>query len=164
MTLTTHIAIAAAVTRPIAHIHPALTFVVALASHYLSDAIPHWDYELRSPEKDELARVKKISVHHPEFGRDFIKMSLDGTLGLVLMWFIIGPVSFETTIWIGLAAVGGCLPDFLQGVYTILDLKFLAPLHRFHHLMHTKIRLGPYPKMGIPFQLVILFITLYFLI
>ena len=164
MTLTTHIAIAAAVTRPIAHIHPALTFVVALASHYLSDAIPHWDYELRSPEKDELARVKKISIHHPEFGRDFIKMSLDGTLGLVLMWFIIGPVSFETTIWIGLAAVGGCLPDFLQGVYTILDLKFLAPLHRFHHLMHTKIRLGPYPKMGIPFQLVILFITLYFLI
>ena len=164
MTLTTHIAIAAAVTRPIAHIHPALTFVVALASHYLSDAIPHWDYELRSPEKDELARVKKISVHHPEFGQDFIKMSLDGTLGLALMWFIIGPVSFETTIWIGLAAVGGCLPDFLQGVYTILDLKFLAPLHRFHHLMHTKIRLGPYPKMGIPFQLVILFITLYFLI
>src|SRR3989338_4314192 len=164
MTLTTHIAIAAAVTGPIAHIHPALTFIVALTSHYLSDAIPHWDYELRSPEKDELARVKKISVHHPEFGRDFIKMSLDGTLGLALMWFIIGPVSFENIIWIGLAAVGGCLPDFLQGVYTILDLKFLAPLHPFHHLIHTKIRLGPYPLLGVPFQFLILFIAIYFLI
>ncbi|MBI2122065.1 MAG: hypothetical protein HYT98_02985 [Candidatus Sungbacteria bacterium] len=164
MTLTTHIAIAAAITRPIAHVHPALTFVIALATHYLSDAIPHWDYELHSPERDESTNVKKISIRHPKFGGDFIKMSLDGTLGLALMWFIVGPVSFETIIWMGLAAVGSCLPDFLQGVYTILGLKFLEPVHRFHNRMHTRIRLGPYPLIGVPFQLAILLIAVYFLI
>lgn len=164
MTLTTHIAIAAALTRPIAHIHPALTFIVALATHYLSDAIPHWDYELRAPERDETAHVKKISIRHPKFGRDFIKMSLDGTLGLALMWFMIEPMSFENLTWIGLAVVGGCLPDFLQGVYTILGLKFLEPIHRFHNYVHTKILLGPYPLIGIPFQLLILVLAVYSLI
>ncbi|KKW21186.1 MAG: hypothetical protein UY61_C0012G0009 [Candidatus Adlerbacteria bacterium GW2011_GWC1_50_9] len=48
MTLATHIVIAGAITRPIAGAHPALLFLVSLASHYLADAIPHWDYDIRS--------------------------------------------------------------------------------------------------------------------
>lgn len=164
MTLTTHIAIATAITKSITHIHPALTFVVALATHYLADAIPHWDYELGSTECDEEGHWKKIDIHRSEFGMDFIKTALDGTIGLALMYLIIKPDSFESILWIGLAAVGGCLPDFLQGIYAIFKLKLLEPLYHFHNRIHTKIKLGPYPAIGVPLQLVILFLTIYFLV
>lgn len=164
MTLTTHTIIASAITRPISHIHPALTFIVALTSHYLADAIPHWDYQPESIERGKKNESDHMSLRHPKFLRDFFKIAFDGLLGLGIVWLLTRPSTPEEYLWMTLAAVGGCLPDFLLGVHMASRWKFLEPLHEFHNRVHTKIKLGPYPLIGIPFQLAILFTAIYFLI
>ena len=162
MTLTTHSIIAAAVTRPLAHLHPALTFAVALASHYLSDAIPHWDYKLESIHKTEDVDARAWSHNPRMLLRDIARFSADGLLGAGIVLLVTWPVTPREWLWAGSAIVGGSLPDFLQGLY-MARARFLKIHQRAHDFMHSDIRLGPYPAIGIPFQLAIAFAALWFL-
>ena len=168
MTLTTHMAIAAAVAKPFARAHPILGFCAAIASHYLSDAIPHWDYRLRAiTDMEETAKDTWRPDNARAFRRtilgDVRRFALDGFLGATLVLICIKPVSGGQWLWVGAAIIGSCLPDFGQGLY-LAGFSFLKPLQRFHDRMHTKIRLGPYPAVGIPFQAIILLLSLYFLV
>lgn len=163
MTLTTHSIIAAAITKPLAAMNPMLAFIVALATHYLSDAIPHWDYPLASIENREDKENQHWGTNRNALLKDISSMALDGFLGAGIVLFTIRPTHAHEWAWVIAAIVGGCLPDFLQGLY-MLKLKFLRPHQRLHDIFHTNIRLGPYPLVGIPFQLIITAIALYFLI
>ncbi|QQG44951.1 MAG: hypothetical protein HYW89_03000 [Candidatus Sungiibacteriota bacterium] len=163
MTLTTHTIIAAAVTKPLASIHPAFSFLAALASHYLSDAIPHWDYKLKSAADDE-----DNEKRHWEFSRrtilgDLGRVTLDGFLGAALVFLLLSPATPNEWIRAILIIIGGALPDFLEGLFYTRKLNFLSPVHHFHSFTHTKIKLGPYPLIGVPFQLLILFLAFYLL-
>lgn len=164
MTLTTHIIIASAVARPLAHAHPSFIFLAGLASHYLSDAIPHWDYKLGSIEIDENSKIKKMDPHHARFFTDIAKTVIDMALGIAITALIMQPESIQDALWFLIAALGGVLPDALQGVFAIFHFKFMRPFQKFHDFWHTKIKLGPYPKIGIPFQLAILLFSIWFLI
>lgn len=162
MTLATHIVIAAAASKPIGMAHPILVFLVSLASHYLSDAIPHWDYHLSSlPERKDMRERAFSSVR--AFLHDFKKIALDALLGTVIVLATLRPQTGEQYFFLALIVVGSTLPDFLQGVYYATHWKVLEPIQRFHDFMHTKIKLGPYPKFGIPFQAIIALIAVYFL-
>ena len=160
MTLATHAVIAAAVTKSLMHAHPALTFAVAFASHFLADAIPHWDYKLVSLENPEDSEKRRFGRNRSALIRDVKNFTLDGFLGAGIVLLFVRPVTREQWIWAILAIVGGCLPDFLQGLY-VLKIKFLQRHQKFHDMLHTNIRLGPYPLIGIPFQAVIAMIALY---
>ena len=162
VTLTTHSIIAAAVTSPLAHLHPALTFVVALASHYMSDAIPHWDYRLESIGDTENPDRRTWSRSRNTLCRDIARFSADGLLGAGIVLLVTWPVTPREWLWAGSAIVGGSLPDFLQGLY-MARARFLKIHQRAHDFMHSDIRLGPYPAIGIPFQLAIAFAALWFL-
>lgn len=162
MTLTTHSIIAAAVTSPIAHLHPALTFVVALASHYLSDAIPHWDYRLESIGETKDADKREWSHSRNTLLRDIARFSADGFLGAGIVLLIAWPTTQAEWLWTASAIIGGSLPDFLQGLY-MAKLRFLKPHQRVHDFIHSAIRLGPYPLIGIPFQLAIALIALWYI-
>lgn len=163
MTLTTHSIIAAAVTKPLAAMNPALAFVVALVTHYLSDAIPHWDYPLKSIENPEDKETRTWGSSRNAIIRDVSSMAFDGILGAVIVIVVTRPTGAHEWTWVIAAIIGGCLPDFLQGLY-MFKLKFLRPHQWLHDMFHTHIRLGPYPLVGIPFQLIIAAIALYFLI
>lgn len=162
MTLTTHSIIAAAVTKPLAAAHPAFILIAAIASHYFSDAIPHWDYPLGSIEDIEDSEKRHWGTNKRAIMKDIKRFALDGFLGAALVLLVIRPNTTEQWTWALLAIIGGSLPDFLQGL-SMLKLPFLRPHQRLHDFMHAKIRLGPYPRFGIPFQALIYMIALYVL-
>ncbi len=163
MTLTTHSIIAAAVTKPLAAMNPLIAFTVAIASHYLSDAIPHWDYQLTSIENKEDKENRHFGSSRSAVIKDISSMALDGFLGAAIVLLVVHPVTTHQWLWALAAIIGGCLPDFLQGLY-MLKLRFLRAHQRLHDMFHTNIRLGPYPLFGISFQIVIVATALYALI
>ena len=162
MTLTTHSIIAAALTKPLVASNPAFILIAAIISHYLSDAIPHWDYPLESIEDLEDSNKRHWGKDKKAILKDIRHFALDGFLGAALVLLIIRPNTTQQWTWALLAIIGGCLPDFLQGL-SMLKLKFLRPHQKLHDFMHAKIRLGPYPRFGIPLQILIYMIALYFL-
>lgn len=166
MTLTTHIIIAAAAAQPFAEFHPAVIFTVALASHYLSDAIPHWDYSILSfPDKSmDDVHKRRWNFGIRTFWIDILRIGTDFFIGSTILWLILRPAIPAEWLTVLLIFAGGALPDFLQGVYYTRHADFLKPLHVFHDFMHTKIKLGPYPWIGVPFQVLIFSLVLYFLL
>ena len=165
MTLTTHIAIAAAVTKSFGYAHPLLGFFAAIASHYLSDAIPHWDYSMHAIANDARKLdwdAGKASAFRRRILSDVGFFAIDGCLGTLAIIFLTRPSSHNEWLWIAGTIIGACLPDFLQAVY-LAGVRFLKPLQRFHDFCHTKIKLGPYPLIGIPFQIIIALAAIYFL-
>ncbi len=163
MTLATHSIIAAAVTKPLAAAHPILILITAIATHYLSDAIPHWDYKLKSIENPEDKEHCRWGTNRTAIAKDISRMAFDGISGAAIVLLAVRPVTREQWLWVLAAIIGGCLPDFLQGIY-MLKLKFLRFHQTLHDLFHTNIRLGGYPLIGIPFQLAIAAIALFILV
>jgi hypothetical protein len=166
MTLATHIIIAAAVTKPLVELYPAVIFASALASHYLSDAIPHWDYKILSfkDKNPEDVHKRKWPFRSRTFWLDILRINVDFVIGLLVLFLIVRPGNPDEWLIYLLVASGGVLPDFLQGVYFTRKADFLRPIHIFHDWIHTKIKLGQYPLIGVPFQILIFSITLWFLI
>jgi hypothetical protein len=107
---------------------------LALPSHFVIDAIPHWDYPLRSISVAPGARnqVRLTSA----LARDIALIGLDAVVGLVLAIGIFATPSTIVAILAG--AVGAMLPDPLQFVHTIYPHEPLASLQRFHRWIHTK--------------------------
>ena len=162
MTLATHIVIAAAVTKKIALYHPVIGFFAAIASHYFSDAIPHWDYSLHASEHDDDIRMRRWGNNRALLLADLRHVALDGLLGAGIVLLAIRPVSAAQWMWAALSVVGGVLPDFLQALY-FSGMRFLLPFQRLHDWAHTEIKLGHYPLIGVPFQAAIFLLALFFL-
>lgn len=165
MTLTTHALIAAALAKPLMHVHPAFAFIIAFASHFPADAIPHWDYQLRSVVSNDASLEKRWNPSRKTFQDDLLRTAIDGFFGALAVFALTRPSTYQEILWAASVVVGSMLPDFLQGVYFFLKRPAaLAPLQKFHQWIHSKILLGPYPLIGIPFQLVIAGIAVWFLI
>ena len=138
MILATH-AIAGAALAAAMPGQPVLAFAAGAASHFLLDAIPHWDYELRSSRKDEKNPLNNDIVIGRDFWFDLIKLGADTFVGLTLSWFFfqsffIGQLGLST---FAMGAVGGLLPDLLQFVYFKLRSPWLTALQRFHQWIHA---------------------------
>jgi hypothetical protein len=163
MTLATHIVIGAAVARPLMAFNPGFAFLAAFISHYLADAIPHWDYNLDSiADRDEDLK-KHWVITRASLSRDITHAALDAFLGTAFIFTFFPPTSLETFLWAAATIMGAVLPDFLQGLFMIRRPSWMYPIQKFHTIMHTKIKLGPYPLIGIPFQCIIFIFFLYFL-
>lgn len=155
MTLSTHSVIAAAVTKPLSSAHPAFIFVAAVVSHYLADAIPHWDYRVLSMENKEHTDQRHWGKNRKLLLRDLAHFTLDGVVAIAITVLLVRPTTRAQWIWVALAIIGGSLPDFLQGVYALVKTKLLSIHQMIHDAAHSKILLGHYPLIGIPFQLAI---------
>src|SRR3989344_6041507 len=133
MILATH-AIAGAALAATMPDQPILAFIAGAASHFLLDAIPHWDYELRSSRKDEKNPLNNDIMIGRDFWFDLIKLGTDALVGLVLSWlffqsFFTGQLGLLTFT---AGAAGGLLPDALQFAYFKLRSPWLTALQRFH--------------------------------
>lgn len=160
MTLTTHIVIAAAITKPLMTVSPVFAFLAAIASHYLSDAIPHWDYSLTSLIEEKGHEKQHWQFSRSSFLRDLRNVAIDGLLGAGMIFLFFWPDSTAELVPLIFIITGAILPDFLEGLYSTRRLPFLELPHRLHAKIHTKIKLGPYPLIGIPFQVLIFLIAL----
>lgn len=111
--------------------NPIIGIPIALASHYILDATPHWDAGTglssgkKTPKQAFIAEIPDLIL----------------SAVLVLLFFQLGrPLEFTIS---GLApywgAFFGIFPDFLEAPRNFLkkEPKFLKPLNDFHHSFHN---------------------------
>lgn len=150
MTLATH-AIAGAVVARLVPQHPFIAFTAGFLSHFLLDAIPHWDYHLRSYKSDESNPLNNDMVFGLSFTLDLLDIGFDLFLALFVPFVIFGSADFNATMMIIFGIFGGILPDALQFVYMKFRHEPLVSLQKFHIWMHSKRRIHDW-KLGVAAQ------------
>jgi hypothetical protein len=109
MTATGHALVGTVIAAKIGN--PALAIPIALASHFLCDALPHWDtgYDRENQSKTRFVTASAIDV----------------ILGFVLAYLLI-VLFFPTTnfLYAFLIIIIAQLPDWLTAPYLFLDWKF----------------------------------------
>lgn len=102
-----------------------IAFLLGLASHFLVDSLPHWDY------------LKRIDVRRFDH---MAKISLDFIIGLIIVFWLVWPIPAPQK-WIAFStALVVLLPDCLEAFYRNFQIKFLTKflkkLSDFHHGVH----------------------------
>jgi hypothetical protein len=137
MILSTHAVVGAAIATLLPR-DPVLVFAAGVASHFVIDAIPHWDYPLRGISLGR-SQTRAIRLNGALF-RDVGVVALDACAGLALAILLFAQAA---PIWIiAIAAIGAMLPDPLQVVHRLYPHEPLRTLQRFHEWMHTDRKLG----------------------
>jgi hypothetical protein len=138
MILSTHAIVGGAIASLLPS-HPFLVVAAGFASHFAIDAIPHWDYPLRSISVGKGADNRRLKID-AALVRDLVFIGADAFAGLAVALFIFATA---TTAWvIALGAIAGMLPDPLQFAHSICPREPLKSLQRFHRWIHSKRRLA----------------------
>jgi hypothetical protein len=128
------------------HLNSPTAFAVGVASHYLLDMIPHWNYGMRSGTKStDKHNLDGTIVFGKLFLIDLTKIIPDFLLGVLLpLYFFVthdvfSVASFHTILvspvtW-GIA--GGMFPDFLQLVYYRTKREPFTSIQKFHVFAHA---------------------------
>ena len=138
MILSTHAVVGGAIDSLLPS-HPALAAAAAFASHFAIDAIPHWDYPLRSISTGQGADNRRLNLDRDLFV-DLSLISFDALAGLALALWL-----FATPATLGVVALGACaaiLPDPLQFAQSLYPREPLNSLQRFHHWIHSRRKLS----------------------
>jgi len=157
MTLATHAIVGAAIASVLPD-HHVLVFGLAFASHFAVDAIPHWDYHVRSSSIN--TKVCAPMSYDKNLVLDLLSIGFDALLGIVLSLLIFASPATAGVVVLG--AIAGILPDPLQFAYTRWRHEPLVSLQRFHQWIHTDLRLIDKPVLGITSQ--VLFIVIVVLV
>lgn len=138
MTLTTHIIVGGALATPfLASGNIPGAFVVALASHYVVDAIPHWSYKMHSLELGEKREDRAFKQDKHEVLKDLGRVFLDVALGALILFLFLAPdITFLEILAFALIVVGAILPDGLQGVQLLYKAFPMPYVQRFHDFFH----------------------------
>jgi hypothetical protein len=149
MILTSHAIVGGAIAS-ILPSHPFVGVTLSFASHFAVDAIPHWDYPIRSD------RIRPGGGSTLAFDRLFIRdltvIGMDGLAGtaLALMLF-----ATHQTFWVVLlSAWAAMLPDPLQFLHKLCPRGPLPILQRFHGWIHTSYPLKREVFLGVSSQIV----------
>ncbi len=142
---------------------PLLAFFSGVLSHYAMDAIPHWEYDLKSIFRDEKTGKKGVRIG-AEFFMDIFSATLDLVAGIVLTFLIFRNANEGADSYISLVAgiIGGIFPDGLQFLHLFIKDEPLATHQKFHNVVHAKLRLTRRPLVGIPLQVAL--VTLFVLV
>jgi hypothetical protein len=117
--------------------NPILAIPLILLSHYLEDAIPHWDAGT--------GLTTGIKTPKQAFRDEIIDLLLAGLLVLAFYPHLFNDLRSMTynlhtltPIW---GAFFGLLPDFLEAPRNFLKYEpaILKPINRFHHAFHHSI-------------------------
>ncbi len=158
MTLTTH-AVVGTAAASIFYTNPLAAFVAAFTSHFLADAIPHWHYPIYSVKADENNPLETDMILGKQFVFDFLKIALDGCIGLGLS-YVIFHAGFHVSLLITfIGAIGGMLPDALQFVYWKWRHEPLISLQRFHMWIHAKTDLDHMHARGVSLQIALILVA-----
>lgn len=171
MTLATHMVVGAAAAKVLTG-NPALGFAIGFASHFLLDAIIHWDYKLASAKSEIFLAdsTSNLSLRSKAALTDMLKVSTDAALGFLFVFVFLYsdmfdgvfgmfsgvPADSSTLILLLAGAIGGALPDFLQFVFLLWKTKPIVVLQKFHQWIHAKKDLNDRPMLGISLQLILI--------
>jgi hypothetical protein len=106
LTLTTHAIVGAAIASVIPA-YPTLAIAAAFASHFLLDAIPHWDYPISSDSVNP--NVAAAMKYDRALLVDMLKIGTDAMLGMALALLLLARPSNFALVLCGAAAA--ILPD-----------------------------------------------------
>jgi hypothetical protein len=109
--LTTH-AIVGAVIVDLMHAYPLLGLALAFGSHFVLDALPHWDYPIRSTCINPSSRAP-MSYDRKLFV-DLLKIGGDAAFGIILAVLLFATQRGADLTLILAGAGAGMLPDALQ--------------------------------------------------
>ena len=154
MVLVTHAVVGAAVASFVPT-HPVEGFVLGFLSNFMLDAIPHWDYKIRSGFVDPNRNTGFI------FSKDVVidafKICTDLFLGCVLVYILFSRLNSSVVLYSGV--VGAILPDILQFVQAKIPWKPIVELRRFHVWIQSDKRFSNRPVIGILMQCAIIVIV-----
>lgn len=160
MTLTTH-AITGAAVASLTPNQPLLGFTAGFVSHFILDAIPHWDYPLGSIKKDKNNPINSDMVINKDFIKDVFKIGLDGITGF-LFAFLIFVFYMKYSVFVILCGVtGAMLPDALQFVQMKWRHEPLTSLRRFHLWIQSWADLNDKPIIGVLSQMLLMYIIVW---
>lgn len=146
MILSTHAVIGGAIASLVPS-NPVLAAVTGFASHFAIDAMPHWDYPLRSISVGNCADSRPLKLNGALI-IDLTSIGVDACAGVALaIWQFATPASASV---IALGAMAAILPDPLQFVHSVYPQEPLVTLQRFHEWIHSKRKLAW--KLGISSQ------------
>jgi len=146
MTLTAHSIVGGAIVS-LMPAYPVLGLCLAFASHFILDAIPHWDYPVRSASlKPDIATRMR---YDRALLKDLITIGTDATLGVALASLLFAPQGHLLLVASG--ACAALLPDALQFAYMRYPRGPLLLLQRFHWWIHTPVQIER-PILGIGLQ------------
>jgi hypothetical protein len=136
--------------------HPYLAICAAFASHFLLDAVPHWDYPIRSDSVKP--GIGSAMIFDGALLADFAAISFDALLGITLALILLArPNNF---ILVLCAAAAAILPDVLQFAYMRFRHEPLISLQRFHVWIHTSRNLHGCPILGLATQMGLIILVL----
>jgi hypothetical protein len=156
LTLTTHAIVGAAIASVIPA-HPFLAIAAAFASHFVLDAIPHWDYPIRSDSVNP--NVAGAMKYDGALLADMLTIGTDALLGIGLALLLLARPSDLAIVFCG--AIAAILPDAFQFAYIRFPREPLISLQRFHSWIHASRSLRARPLLGVSAQIgLVLFVLL----
>jgi hypothetical protein len=156
MTLTTH-AVVGSLVGAAAAANPVAAAFFGLASHFLMDSIPHWDYPLASVKKDLKNPMNDdMDTSGGAFYLDLGKIALDVLLGFSIVWLTFHLASSTILIGAFIGAFFAMVPDSFQFIYWKFRHEPLVSLQRFHIYLHAQTKLDDRPVLGILSQIAII--------
>ena len=169
MTLATH-AVVGGTVAALFPSHPITAFLAGFFSHFILDAIPHWDYKILSSYANsdvamsanavETGISKRIKADK-YFIYDLMRIGFDAFLGLAIIFVIWTSSSFGGWRILLIGAIAGMLPDFLQFAYMRFPHQPMVALQKFHtSLMHAELKLKNRPILGITTQIITMIVVI----
>lgn len=159
MVLSPHIIVGASLANLLTF-NPLIAFFIGFISHFLLDAIPHWDYEIKFINNNEDKLKKELNLNK-NFKIDLLKIGLDFLLGLIVLSFFIDGQNLYILLF---GALGGIFPDLLQVLYYKFKVEPLKSLQKFHvvfiHSDLFKFKIIP----GILTQIFVVIISIFLLL
>jgi hypothetical protein len=148
MILSTHALVGAAIATFVPS-HPAAAFALGFASHFALDAIPHWDYPIRSASVDP--KINAPLRFDRALFQDALTIGADGLVGIMLALFLFASAQTQSVVLLG--ALGAILPDPLQFLHARWPHEPLRTLQRLHKWAHTQRQIKDRVCLGIVSQL-----------
>ncbi|MFA6338776.1 MAG: hypothetical protein WCW87_01835 [Candidatus Paceibacterota bacterium] len=167
MVLSTHMVVGALLAQQVSN--PFVAFFVGFLSHFVLDAIPHWDYEVKALiMRDKENKLNSSTSVNLKSLYDLIKIGCDVLLGFIIIFIIFKIYSLDQilesqNLYILIGAIGGATPDFLQFVFfhwknNKYIYGLLVNLQKFHMWIHSQKKTLT-PIVGITFQVIVVIIA-----
>ncbi|WP_176477168.1 hypothetical protein [Mesorhizobium sp. WSM4313] len=137
--------------------NPAAALALGFGSHFVLDAIPHWDYPIRSSSLS--LRIDAPVQLDRALLLDVMILGADALLGILVAVLFFGSPENQWAILLG--AFGAMLPDPLQVVHARFPHGPLRMLQRFHGWIHADKRISKAFPLGVTSQLILVAVVVW---
>lgn len=138
-----------------------LAAAAGLISHYVLDAIPHWDGYL-DKEFQAKAEADKGFIRNKFFRKEIAKVAADFSLGLIIFYIFFGRHLDYGSAALALTGIFfGILPDPLQLLYWLTKSPLLKFNYDLQHVIHQN-KKQPDFTFGMLTQIITIALAVYF--